>query len=37
MKDPYSLSGSDISTCVAQSQRMFENQGLITEVKKYLH
>ena len=24
------------SLCVAQSQKMFENQGLITEVKQYL-
>ena len=34
MKDPCSLFGWDISICVAQSQRMFENQGLITDVKK---
>ena len=38
LKDPYSLFISDtIGICVAQSQRTFENQGLITEVKKYLH
>ena len=29
--------GSDVSICVAQSQRTFENEGHITEVKMYLH
>ena len=32
LKYPYSLFGSDMGACVAQSQRTFENQGLITEV-----
>ena len=34
MKDPCSLFGSDINICVAQSQRMFESQGLIRDVQK---
>ena len=29
--------GSDFSICVAQNQRTFEDQGLIVEVKKYMH
>ena len=33
MKNPYSVFGSDIGICVVQSQRTFENQDLITEVK----
>ena len=37
LKEPYSLFRSDIGTGVAQSQGMFENQGLITEMKNYLH
>ena len=34
IKDPYSLFGSDIGICVVQSQRTFEKQGIITQVKK---
>ena len=36
-KDPHSFFRSDFGICVAQNQRIFEDQGLITEVKKYLH
>ena len=35
--DPYSLFGSDIGICVAQSQKTFENQGLTTEVNVFFH
>ena len=36
LKDLYSLFGSDISIS-AWSQIMFENQGLIADLKEYLH
>ena len=32
LKDPNSLCGSDTGICVAQSQRTFENQDLITKI-----
>ena len=34
LKDQCTIFESDISICVAQSQKTFGNQGLLTEVKK---
>ena len=33
LKDPYSLFDQMLDIYVSQSQRMFENQGLITDLK----
>ena len=35
--DPSSLFRLHFGICVTQNQKTFEDQGLITEVKKYLH
>ena len=37
IEEPIFFFGSDIGICAAQSQRTFENRGLVTKVKKYLH